>query len=210
MIHRSGPWLVLAVVGAVAGLRVLGAVRGALLLLAGPLNLLLAGATFAFVSEGVRLLHRAPARLPGAMRALSAGTTGIAVAWCVVVLALPDAVGSRVLGSTWPQAQPLLPILVLFVLALAASTGAVQGMLSLGAAKRSLFTQLAGFGADLPSMTGGALIAGARGAAWGTGLAAVLRTTLAWIQFRRALREPAASLAPERAAHPPSPDTPAA
>ena len=193
VIHRSGAWVVLALVGAVAGLRVVGALRGAMLLLGGPLNLLFLGTTFVFVSEGVRLLHRSPARLPGAMRSLSAGTTAIAVVWCIVVLSLPDAVGSRVLGSTWPQAQPLLPVLVVVVVALAISMGPTQGMLALGAARRSLFTQVAGLGVELPSVTGGAVLAGASGAAWATGLTAVFRTVLAWVQFRRALHEPIAS-----------------
>lgn len=195
MIHRSGWWLALALVGVVAGLRVVGALRAALLLLLGPLNLLFVGATFVFVSEGVRLLHRSPERLRGAMRRLSAAAVGIAIVWCICVLLLPDSLGSQVLGSTWPQAEPLLPILVLLVLALAASMGPTQGMLALGAAKRSLFTQMAGLAVDLPSVTGAAVLAGARGAALASGVTGVFRTALAWTQFRRALREPAASLA---------------
>lgn len=190
VVHRSGWWLAVAFVGAVAGLRVTGAVRGAMLILGGPLNLLFIGATFAFVSESVRLVHRSPALLPAAMRSLSAVTTAAAVAWCAIVLALPDAVGSRVLGATWHQAKPLLPLLVAFIVALATSMGATQGMLALGAAKRSLFTQVVCLGIDASTMTAGALIAGARGAVIAVGFAAVFRTVLAWVQFRRALREP--------------------
>lgn len=194
MIHRSGWWLVLAVVGAVSGLRVIGALRGALLLIGGPLNLLFVGTTFVFVSEGVRLLHHSPARLLPAMRSLSAAATSLAIAWCVVIVLLPDSLGSRVLGSTWPRAEPLLPILTLLMVALAASMGATQGLLALGAARRSLFTQAAGLAADVPTVVGGALLAGARGAALASGVTAVFRTVLAWTQFRRALREPVASL----------------
>lgn len=193
VVHRSGSWLALACVGAVAGLGVVGAVRGAILLLGGPLNLLFIGATFVFVSEGVRLLHHSPAELPTAMRRLSALTTGVAIAWCAFVLALPDAIGSSVLGATWPQAKPLLPLLVVYITALAASMGPTQGMLALGAARRSLFTQIAGLAADLPTMCAGALLAGARGAALAICVTAVFRTILAWVQFRRALREPSAS-----------------
>jgi O-antigen/teichoic acid export membrane protein len=195
MIHRSGWWLALALVGAVAGLRVVGALRGALLLLLGPLTLLFVGATFVFVPEGVRLLHRSPDLLTGAMRRLTAAATAVAIGWSIFILLLPDALGSRVLGSTWPQAEPLLPILVLQIVALAASMGPTQGLLALGAAKRSLFTQAAGLAVDVPSMTGAAVLAGARGAAVASGVTAVFRTVLAWVQFRRALREPAASLA---------------
>lgn len=194
-IQRSGWWLTLALVGAVAGLRVVGAVRGAMLLVGGPLNLLFLGATFAFVPEGVRLVHDSPLGLPRAMRRLSAATTGIALVWCIIVLALPDAVGSRVLGATWHQAEPLLPLLAVFMVVLATSMGPTQGMLSLGAARRSLFTQLTCLGVDLPTITVAALLAGARGAAITASCTALFRTFLAWVQFRRAMREPIASVA---------------
>jgi hypothetical protein len=200
VLHRSGTWFALALVGSVAGLHIVGALRGALLLITGPLNLLFAGATFVFVSEGVRLLHRSPDGFPAAVRRLSAGVTTAAMVWCLVVLTIPAALGSRVLGSTWASAQPLLGVLALYAIALAGSVGPAQGMLSLGAARRSLFTQLAGFAADVPAMVGGAAVAGARGAAVGMGLSAVSRTALAWIQFRRGLHEPAVSLQPEVAA----------
>jgi O-antigen/teichoic acid export membrane protein len=193
VIHRSGWWLTLAVVGALAGLRVVGAVRGAMLLLGGPLNLLFIGATFAFVSEGVRLLHHSPARLPSAMRSLSVATTAIAAVWCVIVLTLPDAVGARVLGATWHQAKPLLPLLVVFMLALATSMGPTQGMLALGAARRSLLTQATCLALDIPTIAAGALLGGARGAVLASCATAIFRTVFAWLQFRRALREPSAS-----------------
>jgi hypothetical protein len=194
MVHRSGSWIAITLAGAVAGLRVVGAFRGAWLLLGGPLQLLFVGATFVFVSEGVRLLHRSPARLPGAMRSLSAAVTGVAILWSTVMLLLPDSVGARVLGATWPQAKPLLPVLTLLVIALALSMGASQGLLALGAARRSLFTQLMGLAVEIPSVTGGAVVAGARGAALAAGFTAVFRTTLSWVQFGRARREPIAAL----------------
>lgn len=197
VVHRSGWWLTLAFVGGVAGLQVIGAVRGAMLLLGGPLNLLFIGATFAFVSEGVRLLHHSPSRLPVAMRSLSAATTAIAAVWCAIVLVLPDAVGHRVLGATWEQAKPLLPLLVIFMVALATSMGPTQGMLSLGAARRSLFTQLVALAVDLPTITVAAVLGGARGAAIATCCTAGFRTVLSWVQFGRALREPVASVAAE-------------
>jgi O-antigen/teichoic acid export membrane protein len=189
VLHRSGAWVAVALVGAVAGLRVVGALRGALLLLGGPLNLLLMGATFVFVSEGVRLLARSPGQLPRAIRRLNTAAIGATVAWTIVVLVLPNAVGSRVLGATWHQAKPLLPLLILYIVALAASLGPSQGIIALAAAKRSLFTQVAGLAIQLPMMVVGAALDGARGAALGLGLSMVLRTALAWVQFRRALDE---------------------
>ena len=199
VVHRSGDWLAVTLVGAVAGLRTIGALRGAVLILGGPLNLLFIGSTFAFVSEGVRLLERSPSRFPRAMLKVTLTTTSCAVVWSAIVLLLPDAVGHDVLGATWHQAQPLLPLLVLAMVAVAASMGPAQGMLSLGAARRSLFTQVVPLCMLLPSMTAGALFDGARGAALVMGVTSVFRTLLAWIQFRRALAEYAPSGAGEPA-----------
>lgn len=193
VVNRSGTWVVLSVVGVVAGIRVVGALRGAMLLVAGPLNLLFMGATFAFVSEGVRLLQRSPERLPRAIRGLSAAAAAVAVIWCAAVLVVPDALGGRVLGATWHQAKPLLPLLGLTMVALAAALGPIQGLLSLGAAKRSLFTQVAGLAMQLPLVVGGAVLSGARGAAVGLALSTGMRTILAWGQFRRGFAEGTAS-----------------
>lgn len=197
VIHRSGSWIGVALIGAVGGLQVAGALRAALLLSGGPLNLLFVGATIAIASEGVRLLHRSPGRLPHAMRMLSVASAGLALAWSGGVLLMPDSVGARLLGASWHQAKPLLPTLVVLMVALGAALGPIQGMLSLGAAKRSLFTQSVGLAVNLPAMTAGALLAGAPGAALAAALTAVFRTVLAWIQFGRAVREPAASLSVE-------------
>jgi O-antigen/teichoic acid export membrane protein len=193
VVHRSGAWVALALVGAVAGLKVVGALRGAILLVTGPLNLVLVGATFAFAAEGVRLLHRSPEQLPRAINRLNVAATGAAVAWCTIVLLLPGAFGARVLGATWHQAQPLLPIFAVYMIALSASLAPNQGMMALGAARRSLFTQVSGLAVQLPAMVIGAVLAGAWGAALAMVLTTVFRTLLGWIQFRRGLNERVAS-----------------
>ena len=161
VVHRSGGSLALAVVGAVAGLQAVGALRGALLLATGPLNMLFVGATFAFVPEGVRLLRRSPELFPGAMRRLGLGVALVALAWSLVAIAIPDALGAKLLGSTWAGAEPLLPYLTLFAVSLGAYMGAAQGLLALRAARRSLFVQLAGLAVSLPAVTAGAAVAGA-------------------------------------------------
>jgi hypothetical protein len=193
VLNRSGTWVGLSLVGAVVGLRGLGALRGAMLILAGPLNLLFMGATFAFVSEGVRLVQRSPAQLPRAIRAVSGAATAIAIVWCTVVLLVPDGVGSHVLGATWHQAKPLFPMIALMMVGLATALGPVQGMLSLAAAKRSLFTQLAGLGMQVPLVVGSAALAGARGAAAGFAITTVFRALFAWSQFQRGFAERTAS-----------------
>jgi O-antigen/teichoic acid export membrane protein len=193
VLNRSGTWIGLSLVGAIVGLRGLGALRGAMLILAGPLNLLFMGATFAFVSEGVRIVHHAPAQLPRAIRAVSGAAAAVAVAWCTTVLVLPDGIGSRVLGTTWHQAKPLFPMIAVMMVALATALGPTQGMLSLAAAKRSLFTQIAGLGIQIPLVVASAALAGPRGAAAGFAITTMCRALVAWDQFRRGFAERTAS-----------------
>jgi O-antigen/teichoic acid export membrane protein len=131
------------------------------------------------------------------MRSVSLVTTSGAVIWCIIVFLLPDAVGSRVLGATWQEAKPLLPLVALVMVGLATSMGPTQGMLALGAARRSLFTQVAALAVSLPLTVVGAILAGARGAAMLMAVTSVFRTTLAWVQFRRALSDHSPSGEPE-------------
>jgi O-antigen/teichoic acid export membrane protein len=133
---------------------------------------------------------------------LNLAALAAAAAWAIVVFVLPDSVGARLLGDTWHDAQPLLPLLLPYIVALAASLGPTQGIIALGAAKRSLFTQVAAFAVQVPLMALGAAVSGARGAAVAASATAVFRTGLAWIQFRRALNESTAfpqGVEPEKA-----------
>jgi O-antigen/teichoic acid export membrane protein len=189
VLHRSGGWVGLAVVGAVSGLAVVGALRGALLLVTGPLNLLFIGATFVLVPEGVRLLGHSTERFRWVVRRVSIGVAAVAAGWSVVVLSLPDSIGSRVLGVTWPDAEPLLPLLAIGAIALGTSMGPTQGMLALGAARRSMLTQAVAFAVSLPAVAAGAAAAGAKGAAVATLGTSVFRSALAWVQYGRAFHD---------------------
>jgi O-antigen/teichoic acid export membrane protein len=199
VLHRSGAWVGLALVGAVSGLAAVGALRGALLLVTGPLNLLFVGATFVLVPEGVRLLKQSTDRFRWAVRRMSLGVTAVAAAWSVAVLALPSSIGSRLLGDTWPGAEPLLPVVALSAVALGTSMGPTQGMLALSAARRSMLTQAVAFAVGMPAVVVGAAAAGAKGAATATLATSVFRSALAWRQYGRAFRESVPPSPPEEA-----------
>jgi hypothetical protein len=189
--HRSGAWLAFGVVGAVAGLPVVAGVRGAVLIVIGPLGLLFAGAGFVALPETARLFQRAPERLPRAALLLSTGITVIAGIWCAAVLLAPDELGRAVLGDTWPLASPLLLVLTLHALLQALSIGPGQGLWAMGAAASSLRVQLANVALTLVFMVTGAALGGARGSVLGLTLATLLTTVLWWQQFRQAHRRAA-------------------
>ena len=93
------------------------------------------------------------------------------------------------LGQTWPLAAPLLSMLVVLSAAQAVSLGPGQGMRVLGAARRTLYTQLIGMALLLIGATIGAVVNGARGAAVALTIAVAMTTALRWQQFRAAYAE---------------------
>jgi hypothetical protein len=184
--HRSAIWLALIVVGAISGLATVAGLRGAFVLVAGPLNLLWLAVGFVAVPEGARSYARAPGQLPRTVRLLAVGLAACALLWGAVILEIPDAIGRRVLGQTWPLAAPLLGILVALSAAQAVSLGPGQGLRVLGAARRTLFTQLVGMTLLLIGAPIGAVINGARGAALALTIAVALTTVLRWQQSKAA------------------------
>ena len=187
--HRSGLYLALYLVGLIAGLSAVAALRGALLLVTGPLILLYVGASFAAVPEGVRLLERAPRDFPRATALFTAAITGAAALWCGLVLIFDNRLGPLLLGQTWPLAQPLVVPLVVFALVQAISVAPSQGLWSLGAASRSLRIQLLSVVMTLGGTFAGAAVAGPLGAAEALVITTVVSTVLWCDGFRRSFSE---------------------
>lgn len=204
--HRSGAWLAVAAVGAIAGLSAVAALRGALLLVTGPLNLLFVGAAFVAVPETVRLLESTPEKLQRLTWTVSGAIAAVSAGWCIVVLALAPVVGSRLLGETWPLARPLLLTLTFFAVAQALSIGPAQSLWAMAAAVRSLRCQLANVLLMLVTTAAGAAIDGARGAAAGLVATGVLSVGIWSWQFRRGAADwtTSASATPTASAEPAS------
>jgi O-antigen/teichoic acid export membrane protein len=175
--------------GAIAGLADVGAVRGAQLLL-GPFLALLMGTALVAVPEAARVLRREPAKLPrfcallGGSQAVAGGLWGLGL-----LVLLPTATGAFLLGEVWGPAAALIVPTTLTIMAACLSDGALVGLRALGAAPRSLRTQLfastvyVGFGLL------GAAVDGASGSAWGVAAATSASACVGWWQLRLGLRE---------------------
>jgi O-antigen/teichoic acid export membrane protein len=187
--HRSGVWLALALIGLFAGLQSVAALRGGLLLVTGPLNLLFVGAAFVAVPESVRLFEHDPYRLPRLTWLVSLGVTGLSALWCGAVLLSGGLVGDLVLGETWPLARPLLVLLALFAVAQALAIGPAQGLWALGAAGRSLASQLTNVVVLVATTSAGAVLDGARGAAVGLVVTGIISLAVWSWQFSRGFRK---------------------
>jgi O-antigen/teichoic acid export membrane protein len=196
--HRSGLWAAVVTVGAISGLSTVAALRGALVLIISPLNLLFLAVAFVGVPEGARSYARDPGALPRMVRLIALGLAACALGWGAAVLAMPDAVGRRLLGETWHLAAPLMGIFVVLSVAQAISLGPGQGLRVLAAARRTLGTQLVGVALLLLGAPVGALVGGVRGAAVAMAVAVALTTAFRWQQFKVAYAQARRGVDPNR------------
>jgi O-antigen/teichoic acid export membrane protein len=175
--------------GAIAGLAAVGTVRGAELLL-GPFLALLMGLSLVTVAEGARVLRRSPHRLRHFCMILGGGQATAALVWGIGILVLlPDSAGRFVLGSLWDTASTLILPVTLAVVGASFTTGAAAGLRALGAARRSLRSQLIASAAYVTFGLIGAAIGGASGSAWGVAAATLSGSAVWWFQLNAGMRE---------------------
>ncbi|MGR6974225.1 hypothetical protein ACU639_32295 [Streptomyces cynarae] len=174
--------------GAIVGVGAVGAVRGAELLM-GPFLAVLMGLSLVTVPEAARVLRQAPHRLGKFCLLLGGGQAAAALLWGGALLLLPNRLGDLVLGSVWPSASQLIVPITLGVAGAGLGTGAAAGLRALGAARRSLRSQLFASACYVGGGLGGAAVAGTVGSAWGVAAATVGGSAVWWMHLRSALRE---------------------
>jgi O-antigen/teichoic acid export membrane protein len=183
---RSGArQLTMYVLGFTGGLAALAAIRGAQVLF-GPVQVALLSVNLLAVPELVRLRGRAPHRLPLATRALSLCLATAALGCGLLALAVPDGVGTWLLGATWADTRPVLLPQAALLAALGATSGALAGLRALGAADRSFRARLLIVPLSVAGGVVGSLVGGARGANWGLAAANAMGAAVFWWQFERA------------------------
>ncbi|MDQ1015657.1 hypothetical protein [Streptomyces afghaniensis] len=174
--------------GAIAGVGAVGAIRGAELLL-GPFLAVLMGLSLVTVAEAARVLRRAPHRLARFCLLLGGGQAAAALLWGTALLLVPDRLGELVLGDVWGSAAQLIVPATLGVAGAGLGTGAAAGLRALGAARRSLRSQLFASACYVIGGLGGAAVAGTIGSAWGVAAATACGSAVWWLHLRSALRE---------------------
>ncbi|MEV5510698.1 hypothetical protein [Streptomyces orinoci] len=173
--------------GAIVGVSAVGVIRGAELLL-GPFLAVLMGLSLVTVAEAARVLRRAPHRLGAFCLLLGGGQAVAALLWGATLLLVPDRLGELVLGDVWGSASGLIVPATLGVAGAGLGTGAAAGLRALGAARRSLRSQLFASTCYAGGGLGGAALAGTAGSAWGVAAATACGSAVWWLQLRSALR----------------------
>jgi O-antigen/teichoic acid export membrane protein len=173
--------------GLISGLAAVGAVRGAQLL-QGPFIALRMGVSLMAVPEAARLLERKPHRLATFCVLLGGSQAVAGLLWGGLLLVLPTAIGTLLLGSLWPAAIALIvPTTVVMALG-CVFDGAFVGLRALGVARRSLHAQVTRAVAGAVLGLAGAAVGGASGMLWGAALASLIGVVVVWGQLRGAVR----------------------
>jgi O-antigen/teichoic acid export membrane protein len=172
--------------GAISGLAAVGAVRGAQLLL-GPFLALRMGISLIAVPEAGRVLVRTPRRLPLFCLVLGGSQALAGAVWGAALFLLPTSVGERLLGSLWTSAAALLLPTILLTATGSIFDGAFVGLRALGAARRSLRSQLARAGMMLVLGLAGAFLGGAEGSLWYALVGTIVGVAIVWYELLSAI-----------------------
>jgi O-antigen/teichoic acid export membrane protein len=183
---RTLSYVVILLLGPIAGIEAIGAVRAAQTFY-GPLNTLFSGIYLVLVPDGARQRDE-PRLLVRFMVLASLVVTVAATAWTTVGLLLPDRVGEAVFGETWSGAERVMFPMGLAVLAGSVATGAFAGLRSLGNARASLRARLWSLPPEAVLALAGAVIGGGVGYAYGTAAATWIIAAIWWGFFLAALR----------------------
>lgn len=173
-----------AVLAFSAGFRELGAYRAAEVLM-GPVSTMIAAGRVIALTELVRTLRWRAQRLTLVAMVFSLALGLLSLVWLAVVVALPDRIGTKLLGETWTSARSTVPFVALAFLAVALNVGPLAGMRALQAAKALVRWRIVVSLLTVTLGTIGALAAQAKGTAIGLAAAAGIGTVVWWIVFVR-------------------------
>ena len=124
-------------IGAVAGLAAVGAIRAGELLL-GPYHVFSLGVMLVVLPEATRMLRRSDAALVRLCLVVSGVLGGLAILIGFVLLFLPDEIGTALLGASFEAARSVLIPLALALAATMAASGGGTGLRALELAGRTL------------------------------------------------------------------------
>jgi O-antigen/teichoic acid export membrane protein len=188
LIALTATQVTIIIVGVIAGLAAAGGLRGAQLLI-GPMQVLLIGLGSIAVPEGAALVRAGgPRRLLRPTIGVSVGLTVTVLVYGVLLMAMPDQIGTMLLGETWPQAEVVLGPLVIAYAGVSGGLGAAIGLRVLADARTSLRSRVVDATAQTTGGVGGAWVGGAFGAASGLAIGSWIGAAVAWLSYRSSLR----------------------
>jgi O-antigen/teichoic acid export membrane protein len=172
-------------IAGVFGVAAIGALRAAQTLL-GPFNQLLTGLNVGLMPEMVRLRKERPQRLRIVVASVSVAGAGAVMLGTLLLAAMPESLGSELLGDTWPNARRLILPAGLAIAGNMFIVGPLLGLRALGAATSSLTARLICSVLTVVSSLGVLAAGGSLGAVvWSIGISVWLGALIWWFVFLR-------------------------
>ena len=193
---QGGQQLAMLSLAGIASVSVVGALRGAQVLL-GPTTILAVGMYTFALPEFSRRRATLSARgwMVGAV-GLSSFVTLLGIVWGAIFLFLPDPIGRALLGATWPATQDVLIASIVQQAGAAIAIGPATMLYAMDRAKVTMSIHAVLSPLFLICGISGVLLGGAEGAAWGFAVAFWSVVPAWWIRALREARSVAASNAP--------------
>jgi O-antigen/teichoic acid export membrane protein len=180
-------------IGLMLGLAAVGYVQGARTLM-GPFTVVFFGMGLVAQPEATRALRHSTRHVAAFCGGLGIALGLLAGLWGLILLiAMPRGLGHFLLGSFWQQTYPLVLPMTLSMVAAGFVAGALAGLHSVGAAKRSLRAMAVGSVLAVALSLGGAVLDGTLGSVNGLALAGWLGAGIYWWELRAGLRDHAAA-----------------
>jgi O-antigen/teichoic acid export membrane protein len=168
-------------IGAVAGAKALGAVRGAILMTR-PVGMVQAASIAAGTAEISRLAPGS-AEVRRHVNRTTILTTGLAVANMLVLLVLPDSIGEVFLGATWEPTQELLLPATVQVVMLGLICGTRAGLTGMRAIKKTVRIDIVSTFIISGATLAGAVVDGALGAYWALVMGQAVCAVIWWTVY---------------------------
>ena len=189
LLFAGSSQLAIGLLGPIAGLEALAAVRGAGTLL-GPLNVILTGARTTLLPAFGKLKSHAPGRLtPNAIR-VSLGLALLTAAAGTVLYLLPSSLGERLIGASWDGARKVIPPMTLMVAARAGTEGAWLGLRVIEAGRVLVTARIVAVPFTIGLTVAGAHLGSAAGGMVGLALANCVSLVMFWRGYARSIDQP--------------------
>ncbi len=179
----------LLVIAGISSLAVIGALRGAQVIL-GPTTILAAGMNaFALPEMSRRRAMLSERDWNRGAVLLSAFVSLAGTAWGVIFLLLPDSLGVELLGDTWAGTRQVLLATVVGQAGAALGVGPATALYAMDRASSTFRIHVSFAPLMFVLSITGVSVAGAQGAAWGIAAAFWLVLPLWWVTLRRQARD---------------------
>jgi O-antigen/teichoic acid export membrane protein len=189
------------ILGFTAGLAVVGEFRAALLLV-GPINIVIMGASMILVPELTRYRRRTGNRLLTMAAAISVGLELVLLAWVAAVAVLPESVLEKLLGDAATHARPLLVWVALPMTCAMLAQGPMVCLRATGDVRRGTQASLPAAPFHLfGTAAGAAIFGGAEGALIGMAAGSIVGGVLSSFQLVQATRSAPITFDDELPAH---------